>query len=390
MTAITAAVRSLGGDFPAEAFGRTYRLWPQVSDFSDLFTWNDLNEIIARHRLEPPRLRLFNDGAQVPQHAYAHPVVTKRHTVWHRIEPGNLHHQLNEGASLVLDSVDTLHRRVERFAEALERHLRTDVQVNLYASWTSKEGFGLHFDDHDVVVVQLEGAKRWKIHEPTRIDPLRIDVEAPEPPESEPVAEIILRAGDMLYLPRGWWHAVAATEGRSLHLTCGLKPATGADLLSWLAGQLRASAAVRANLPHLASREEQVAYLAALLKEFTAALHEGVIEEFLCARGAMDPGRPMPSLPFIGAIPADERLHVRLTTSGAWYEVDGEGRPVMNAGGRQWTFAAPALAVVKHLAEGRTASIGELAVASSLSVGQVAALITELVAADVAAVSRRR
>ncbi|WP_043265082.1 hypothetical protein [Streptomyces sp. CT34] len=100
MTAITAAVRSLGGDFPAEAFGRTYRLWPQVADFSELFTWDDLNEIIARHRLEPPRLRLFNDGTQVPQHAYTHSVVSKRHAVWHRIEPGNLHRQLDEGASL--------------------------------------------------------------------------------------------------------------------------------------------------------------------------------------------------------------------------------------------------------------------------------------------------
>lgn len=58
-----------------------------------------------------------------------------------------------------------------------------------------QEGFGLHFDDHDVVVVQLEGVKRWKIHEPTRIAPLRIDVEAPEPPQGEPIAEIVLRAG---------------------------------------------------------------------------------------------------------------------------------------------------------------------------------------------------
>lgn len=82
---------------------------------------------------------------------------------------------------------------------------------------------------------------------------------------------------------------MAAAEGRSLHLTCGLKPTTGADLLAWLADQLRASATVRANLPHFASREEQVAHLAALLKEFTSALHDGVIEEFLCARGAMDP-----------------------------------------------------------------------------------------------------
>ncbi|MFE6848815.1 JmjC domain-containing protein [Streptomyces sp. NPDC057686] len=40
----------------------------------------------------------------------------------------------------------------------------------------------------------------------------------------------------MLYVPRGWWHAVAATQGWSLHMTCGLTPATGHHLLVWLAG----------------------------------------------------------------------------------------------------------------------------------------------------------
>ncbi|MGW2628588.1 cupin domain-containing protein [Streptomyces chattanoogensis] len=390
MTAISSAVRSLGGDFPAEAFGRTYRLWPHVDDFSYVFTWDDLNEIIARHRLEPPRLRLFKDGTQVPQHAYSHSVVSKRHTVWHRIEPNNLHHQLNDGASLVLDAVDALHPGVEDLAAALERHFRTDVQVNLYASWTSKEGFGVHWDDHDVVVLQLEGAKRWKIYGATRTDPLRVDIEAPEPPTGDPVAEIVLRSGDMLYLPRGWWHAVAATEGRSLHLTCGLKPTTGADLLSWLSDRLRVSDTVRANLPYFASPDERAAYLEALRKELTEALHDGVIEEFVNARGSMDPGRPMPSLPFVDGIPADESLFVRLTAAGAWYEVDGDGHVVLSAGGQEWTFAAPALDVIKLLTEGSASTLGRLAVSSGLPADQVAALVSELVAADVAAVSRRR
>ncbi|MGW1196292.1 cupin domain-containing protein [Streptomyces sp. NPDC002536] len=390
MTAISSAVRSLGGSFPAEAFGRTYRLWPHIGDFSDLFTWDDLNEIIARHRLEPPRLRLFNDGHQVPPHAYTHPVVSKRHTVWHRVEPDNLHRRLKDGASLVLDAVDALHPGVEDLATALERRFRTDVQVNLYASWTSKEGFGIHWDDHDVVVLQLEGAKRWKIYGATRIDPLRIDVEAPKPPTGAPVTDVVLRAGDMLYLPRGWWHAVAATEGRSLHLTCGLKPTTGADLLSWLSDRLRVSDTVRANLPRFASPDKRTAYLEALRKEFTEALHDGVIEEFVTARGSMDPGRPMPSLPFVDGIPADEGLRVRITAAGAWYTVDEDGHVVLSAGGQEWTFASPALEVIKPLAEGGAPTLGKLAVGSGLPVGHVAALISELVAAGVAAVSRRR
>ncbi|MDH6538519.1 hypothetical protein M2167_001029 [Streptomyces sp. SPB4] len=54
--------------------------------------------------------------------------------------------------------------------------------------------------------------------------PLRPDVEAPAKPERPPLAEVVLQAGDMLYVPRGWWHAVAATERWSLHRAAGVRP----------------------------------------------------------------------------------------------------------------------------------------------------------------------
>lgn len=60
---------------------------------------------------------------------------------------------------MVLDAVDKLHPGVQDLAEALERHFRTDIQANLYASWHPTEAFGIHWDDHDTVVFQLEGAK---------------------------------------------------------------------------------------------------------------------------------------------------------------------------------------------------------------------------------------
>ncbi|MFJ9648702.1 JmjC domain-containing protein [Streptomyces sp. NPDC101206] len=80
-------------------------------------------------------------------------------------------------------------------AEVLERHFHTDIQVNLYASWTPTEGFGIHWDDRDTVIFQLEGCKRWRLYGPTRPNPLRDDIEAPTPPDGWPIAEIMLRAG---------------------------------------------------------------------------------------------------------------------------------------------------------------------------------------------------
>ncbi|WSC07830.1 cupin domain-containing protein [Streptomyces scopuliridis] len=53
----------------------------------------------------------------------------------------------------------------------LEHWLRTGVQTNLYASLTAREGFGVHWDDHDVIVIQIDGAKRWKLYGPTRTAP---------------------------------------------------------------------------------------------------------------------------------------------------------------------------------------------------------------------------
>src|SRR5690606_20470296 len=131
-------------------------------------------------------------------------------------------------------------------AETVEWLLRTGVQVNLYASWTSQEGFGLHWDDHDVIVVQIAGTKRRRLYGPTRSHPPYRDVAQPQPPRGDAIEELVLSPGDVLYVPRGHWHQVTAFDGgHSLHLTCGLQTITGADLIGYLADQLRATDVVR-------------------------------------------------------------------------------------------------------------------------------------------------
>ena len=44
----------------------------------------------------------------------------------------------------------------------------------------------------------------------------------------ESVHDLVLRAGDMLYLPRGWLHEALTSESDSLHLTVGV------NVVSWL------------------------------------------------------------------------------------------------------------------------------------------------------------
>ncbi|MFF8976640.1 cupin domain-containing protein [Streptomyces cellulosae] len=390
-TDVPAVVARLGEDFLAQVYGRTYRHLPGEPDcFTDLLSWDDLNALLTHHRLEPPRLRLSDGGDSLPQHAYSVPVITRRSTVWHRLRPAELHRHLAEGATLVLDAIDELHPAVGHLAQELERHLRTGIQVNAYASWTPEEGFGVHWDDHDVLVLQLDGAKRWRIYGPTRHAPLHRDTDVPEPPPNDPLAELVLNAGDMLYLPRGWWHAVAASEGvHSLHLTCGMQTTTGADLLQWLSEDLRRDVTVRSDLPRFGTEEEKADFVRCLgdlvMQEFEDA---ALLDRFLAMRDATDRARLVPSLPYVEGVPPDPALSVHLVTARARLHRDGEGNAVLTAGGEEWTFSPQAGPLLSLLVDGGRHRLDALARAAGLRVGQVAHLVSELVDGEVAAVGR--
>ncbi|WP_274562464.1 cupin domain-containing protein [Streptomyces spiramyceticus] len=380
----------LGGEtFLAQAFGRRYQVARgEAASLAGLVSWDDLNGILACHRLEAPRLRLAVGGEPLPTHTYSRPVVTRRRTVWQRLQPAMLHQQLEHGATLVLDAVDELHDGVGQLTRQLERWLRTGVQANLYASWTSTEGFGVHWDDHDVIVVQLDGAKRWRLYGPTRTAPMYCDVDVPEEPPAEPVADLVLTAGDVLYLPRGWWHAVAASEGQhSLHLTCGLQTTTGADLISWLSETLRSHTIVRADLPRFGTAQQQASFVEELRKLVIAELESAdLIQQFAAARDATEQARLLPSLPYVAAIPPDPNLSVQLVVARPALQATPEGAVRLTAGGEEWTFAAQALPLLGLLARGDSHRLADLATASGLTLAQAAGVVTELVSGEVAAV----
>lgn len=384
MSPLNLAERLGQDEFLAGVLHRTWHHVPgALKDPASLMSWNALNGILAAHRLDPPRLRLSVNGEVVPQYRYASPVTTRRHVVWQRLHPAELAARLGEGASLVLDAADELYPPVGQAAAELEQWLRTGVQANLYASWTATEGFGCHWDDHDVLVIQVEGAKRWKLYRPTRTAPMYKDTEQPGPPVGDPDAEFILRPGDILYLPRGWWHSVT-TEGTdpSLHLTFGIQTVTGAMLLGWLADEIRCREALRLDLPAHAASGVQEAYLENLRAEVAAALADPqLITRYVASRDASDVTRMRPSLPFIRGVPADPAVRIGLATSRARLEASGD-TVLFRACDTEWELSrrtAPMLEMLISSAPGQL-RLGDLAEAAGLSLEQAAMVASDLLA----------
>ena len=368
--------------FLSNVVGGSYRRFPgKEGRFADLVPWAELDRVLRQHRLEFPRLRLALDGEPIPAHEYTEMVPTRRTGLVPRLRSGQFAEKLRAGATLVLDSVQEMFDPVAELAVRLEHELRERIQVNLYAGWGKTHGFDVHWDDHDALILQISGRKRWRMHGVTRPAPLQRDVELPPKPEGEPIDDFLLCSGDVLYLPRGQWHDVSAIGEESLHLTIGFNRATGVDLVAWLADQLRSDESFRTDLPRFATAEQRRAHAATLRARILELAGEDVVDRFLADRDAQAPAHPRPGLPWSATsdlLPDGDDVVVRLLTPRAVLTRDA-GRVSLAADGRRLVFAEAAAPVLEVLVDGVAHPVSELVTAApSLDRSTVVALLGEL------------
>jgi len=151
-------------------------------------------------------------------------------------------------------SVRRLNERLPELADlcrAVEKVFSGPFQSNIYLSPPRAQGFGTHFDSHDVFVLQVAGSKLWTLYDTAIELPLHgqaFDKEKHHP--GPPQREVEIAAGDLFYCPRGHYHSARATEETSLHITLGLIGKTWADVLvEAVSAACLSSPAFRANLP---------------------------------------------------------------------------------------------------------------------------------------------
>src|SRR6185295_12103641 len=93
------------------------------------------------------------------------------------------------------------------------------------------QGFSAHYDTHDVFILQAAGSKHWRLYGSSVQLPLAsTPYPYPGPDAGKPSADFVLRAGDVLYIPRGHVHDALTSDSISLHVTLGINVYTWADL----------------------------------------------------------------------------------------------------------------------------------------------------------------
>ncbi|XP_062911595.1 ribosomal oxygenase 1 isoform X1 [Mobula hypostoma] len=144
------------------------------------------------------------------------------HTPTGRALPAVVWDFYKKGCSLRLLNPQVFSGTVWNVLSILQEAFGSMVGANVYLTPPGNQGFAPHYDDIEAFVIQLEGAKHWRVYDPKSAEvlPSVSSRNFNQHELSDPIMETLLEAGDMLYFPRGFIHQASCTpDTHSLHIT---------------------------------------------------------------------------------------------------------------------------------------------------------------------------
>jgi len=217
--------------------------------------WASLNDILSVSSFwTEPRLKLFIEGRRIAPEHYCDTIQTLDGEV-RRVNPGKVRVFLSMGASLVANAVETLTPGLRQVAGLLERQFLGLTSANIYCSFGGRRAFNSHYDSHEVFALHVEGEKVWRLYEGRADNPIGAPPDRPDTQQQldrqkgRLMAEVTMRPGDLLYIPRGWFHDALASSEASLHVTYSVEPRNGRILFRLLEQEAMNDSAFRAYLP---------------------------------------------------------------------------------------------------------------------------------------------
>ncbi len=196
--------------------------------FDDLLSVRDVEQAIETTAIRTPSFRLVRAGASPT--GYTKDIAWRPEPFSGAADVPRVLAEFERGATIVLQGLHHSWLPLARYCRHLEAFLGHPTQANAYYTPRGSQGLPVHHDTHEVLSLQVAGEKRWLVYEPALELPLknqryRSALGAP----GEPVLDITLRAGDTLYLPRGWLHQALTSDSDSLHITVGINVRTWID-----------------------------------------------------------------------------------------------------------------------------------------------------------------
>ena len=176
-------------------------------------------------------------------------------------DPIKVENYIKKGASLVLNDLVYFSEEIEKLASDFQTITNGRCQANLYFSMQSHQAFAPHFDTHDVFALHCEGEKLWNIYENFEIDPINHPIFKQELNDKTEnpgkiIDQVLLKPGDLLYLPRGQFHDALASKNGAIHIAFGITYLKPIDLFQYYYEQIIVNDYFRSDIREINSTDE--------------------------------------------------------------------------------------------------------------------------------------
>lgn len=193
---------------------------------------------------------MVKEGKTLPPAAYTKSARIQSRSLSDLIDPGRVYDLFGDGATIVLQALHRYWTPLSHFCRDLEAELTHPVQVNVYLTPPVSQGLDIHYDTHDVFVLQVSGVKHWKVWHSAYDAPLSHQKRTGNYDDPGPAQiDVELKPGDVLYIPRGFLHAAQTLDQESAHMTIGILNVTRVDALKQLLEAVESEPQFRASLP---------------------------------------------------------------------------------------------------------------------------------------------
>lgn len=218
--------------------------------YHDLLTMADVDYVITNMALRYPAFRVVKYGENIPVESYTKTLESRQVPIPDSIAIDQVMNLYGDGATIIIQSLQRYWKPLATFCDVLGKQFSARFKANIYLTPPSSQGFDTHWDNHDVLVLQIAGKKHWRIYGSPEVLP---DGEERYNAErhllGEPTHDFVLEAGDFIYLPRGYIHEALTADEGSLHITVGVYYLLWRDVLQTLLTLCDGERLVREALP---------------------------------------------------------------------------------------------------------------------------------------------
>ncbi len=190
----------------------------------------DMDDVVHLEGMRSSQLRMLGNGVPAIGDQLTSQLEMRREgkTIEDALDPGRIYAHFRAGKTLIHGGLNLTRPNLRALARSMTERFAAKSEIVAFLTPAGQRG-GAHSDPTDVYVIQLEGTKRWQIWPTPQVRRPGDDTYFDSLPD--PVLDLSVQPGDVLYIPYGTPHRASAEGSVSLHITVVAGPRTWAHHL---------------------------------------------------------------------------------------------------------------------------------------------------------------